>query len=73
MRIFFGMILGAILTIAGAYSYDVLTGRAPDSVASATDDRPMVNWDVVGKNWHAFEANMREMAQRMQDHWSKRS
>jgi hypothetical protein len=73
MRIFLGMILGAILTIAAAYSSDVLTGRIGNSAAAAVDDRPMVNWEVVGRNWHDFEASVREMAQRVQDQWSKRS
>lgn len=73
MRFFLGMIFGALLTIAGAYSYDVLTGRIADSVATASDDRPMVNWDVVSKNWQAIETSVREMAQRVQDQWSKRS
>jgi hypothetical protein len=41
MRLIFGMILGAALTIGGAYISDT---------ASKTADKPMVNWDVVGKN-----------------------
>ena len=47
MRVFLGMIFGAILTIVGAYSYDVVTGKAvnaadtPSSVV--VDERPMVN------------------------------
>ena len=73
MRVFLGMTLGAFLTIAATYSYDVLTGRIGNSVATAVDERPMVNWVVVGKNWHAFESSVRDMAQRVQDQWSKRS
>ena len=42
MRLIFGMILGAALTVGGAYIAD--TGR------SGPDARPMVNWDVVAKN-----------------------
>jgi hypothetical protein len=42
MRLILGMILGAALTIGGAYVYDTAS-KAPDA-------RPMVNWDVVGKN-----------------------
>jgi hypothetical protein len=41
MRLIFGMILGAALTIGGAYISDT---------ASKSGDKPMVNWDVVGKN-----------------------
>ena len=43
MRLIFGMILGAALTIGGAYVSDT-TGK------SGADARPMVNWDVVSKN-----------------------
>ena len=42
MRLIFGMILGAALTIGGAYVYDTAS-KGPDA-------RPMVNWDVVAKN-----------------------
>jgi hypothetical protein len=43
MRVIFGMILGAALTIGGAYVSDT-AGK------SGADTRPMVNWDVVSKN-----------------------
>jgi hypothetical protein len=42
MRLFFGMILGAALTIGGAY--------VSDTAKSGPDARPMVNWDVVARN-----------------------
>lgn len=48
MRLLFGIIIGALLTIGGAYVYDA------NSVASAdasSGERPMVNWDVVGVKW----------------------
>jgi hypothetical protein len=77
MRGILGMIFGAILTVAGAYSYDVVTGKMvtmTDVPAnSATDDRPMVNWDVVAKNWQHLESNLREMATHVQEQWTKRS
>jgi hypothetical protein len=41
MRLFFGIILGAALTIGGAYVADM---------SAAAGVQPMVNWDVVGKN-----------------------
>ncbi len=47
MRTFFGMILGAALTLGGAFVYDSMqTGTRADGAV----ERPMVNWDVVGKN-----------------------
>ncbi len=42
MRLLLGMILGFALTVGGAY--------ISDSAKSGADARPMVNWDVVGKN-----------------------
>jgi hypothetical protein len=64
MRLLFGMILGALLTIGGAYISDTMTaGEAavvnPDrpSVAVA---RTMVNWDVVGENWRGLRLRIGE-------------
>ena len=42
MRLIFGMIFGAALTVGGAYVV-----RHRDQVGP--DARPMVNWDVVGQ------------------------
>ncbi len=50
MRVLFGIILGAVLTVGGAYLYDshnaLNAANAPASV-----QRPMVNWDIVSNNW----------------------
>jgi hypothetical protein len=75
MRLLLGIILGAVMTIAGAYCYDVLTGKAvtPSDTAAVSDNRPMVNWDVVGKNWQSLQTSLRGMADRVQEQWSKRS
>ncbi|MDO9413051.1 MAG: hypothetical protein Q7T81_10810 [Pseudolabrys sp.] len=48
MRLLFGIIIGALLTIGGAYIYD--SGSSANADASAST-RPMVNWDVVGVKW----------------------
>ena len=53
MRLLFGMILGAFLTIGGAYVHDM---RTLDGTGA---ERPMVNWDVVGRNWDTFSARVR--------------
>jgi hypothetical protein len=42
MRLLFGIILGAALTVGVAY--------VSDTAKSGPDARPMVNWDVVAKN-----------------------
>lgn len=59
MRVLFGMILGVMITVGGAYIYDA---RVYDTrlSESATAERPMVNWDVVGKNWTQFTARVRD-------------
>jgi hypothetical protein len=50
MRVLIGIILGAVLTIGGAYLYDSQTGGGAN--ASAATQRPMVNWDVVSTKWN---------------------
>jgi hypothetical protein len=64
VRILIGIILGAILTVAGAYAYDSQTGRAPNglSTTAAGGKAPMVNWDVVSDNWQNFQASVRSKA-----------
>ena len=50
MRLLFGIVLGAVLTVGGAYLYDshqALTAANAPAVAA----RPMVNWDVVEAKW----------------------
>jgi len=52
MRLLFGIILGVALTIGGAY--------ISDSAKSGADARPMVNWDVVGKNVDALTVMIKQ-------------
>ena len=66
MRTFFGMILGAFLTIAGAYLYDSMQTSTVATGPSATAHRTMVNWDVVGENW-------RNLKLRAQTEWNRLS
>ena len=51
MRVLIGIILGAVLTVGGAYLYDShsVSGAA---TSSAGTQRPMVNWDVVSTKWN---------------------
>ena len=61
MRLFLGMILGALLTVLGAYMFDSLaTGPSTTASESATASRTMVNWDVVGKNWQSFKLQLNQ-------------
>jgi len=78
MRIFLGMILGALLTVAAAYVHDSFAGGG--AVASGTTGsghttagQAMVNWDVVGRNWKDLRSSVREMGDRIHDEWVKRA
>jgi hypothetical protein len=59
MRVFVGMIVGALLTVGAAYVHDA--GVVQDSMGSLprTDQRPMVNWDVVAENWYQLSGRLR--------------
>lgn len=63
MRLLLGVILGALLTIGGAYLYDshhaMTAATAQESV-----QRPMVNWDVVATKWD-------HLAQLARAEWNK--
>jgi hypothetical protein len=64
----FGVILGVILTIAGAYAYDSSTGRAANglSTTAAGGNAPLVNWDVVSEDWTVLKTNVRESADNLE-------
>ena len=47
MRLILGIILGAALTVGGAYIWDTAAGAGA---------KPMVNWDVVAKNFDEVSA-----------------
>jgi hypothetical protein len=54
VRVLLGMILGVALTIGGAYVYDTQVTTKPGI------ERPMVNWDVVSRNWSQLTARLRQ-------------
>ena len=58
MRVLFGIILGALLTVGAAYIYD--SHNALEAVnAPASVQRPLVNWDIVGTKWERLTARAR--------------
>jgi hypothetical protein len=61
MRMFFGIILGILLTVGAAYVADSI--RKTDGPEGSAD-RPIVNWDVVERGAKAFSASM-------QDGWTR--
>jgi hypothetical protein len=55
MRTFFGMILGALLLVAGVYVYDSMQTSSVANGQVAQDTRTIVNWDVAASNWNALK------------------
>jgi hypothetical protein len=60
MRFLLGIIVGVVLTIGVAYLSDAsITGPSNASVQSSVEQRPMVNWDVVSRNWQNLSLGVR--------------
>jgi hypothetical protein len=73
MQILLGMILGVLITIGAAFVYDSSTGRATHglTMASADGNAPMVNWDVVGRNWDGVKQRMHDAAVDAEKGWKR--
>ncbi len=66
MRLLFGMVLGAALTIGLAYVHDSM--YAPQSLSApptVSEPRPLVNWDVAGTLAHRLSAAARTQWERL--------
>jgi hypothetical protein len=63
MRLLLGIILGAVLTIGGAFLYDQHNATQATE-ASAVAPRPMVNWDVVSVKWQ-------HLTERARSEWTR--
>jgi len=57
MRLLLGIILGALITVGGAYIYD--SAHSPATTTAAVTQRPLVNWDVVASKWNGLTARAR--------------
>ena len=66
MRVFLGMILGALLLVAGIYIYDSQSTSTVASGQAASANRTIVNWDVAASEWNLLK-------RRAQDDWIKLS
>jgi hypothetical protein len=64
MKLLLGIILGAILTVGGAYLYDSHQAVAAGSTPPAAE-RSLVNWDVVAVKWTHLSARAREEWKRL--------
>jgi hypothetical protein len=55
MRVFLGMILGALLLVAGVYVVDSMSTSTVASGQVAQAGRTIVNWDVAATDWQALK------------------
>jgi hypothetical protein len=55
MRVFLGMILGALLLVLGVYAYDSMSTSAVANGQEAQANRTIVNWDVAASDWQALK------------------
>ena len=58
MRFLLGVFVGIGLTVGAAYLYD--SRNTADASSNATAARPMVNWDVVDRNWQRATSRVRQ-------------
>ena len=66
MRVFLGMILGALLLGFGVYTYDSMSTSTVANGEVAQANRTIVKWDVAATDWHALKL-------RAHDDWIKLS
>jgi hypothetical protein len=59
MRLLLGIILGALLTVGGAYIYDSHNALDAVNTPQAAAERPLVNWDIVSVKWEHLTARAR--------------
>jgi hypothetical protein len=57
MRVFLGMILGALLLVFGVYTYDSMQTSTVANGEVAPSNRTIVNWDVASADWHALKTH----------------
>jgi hypothetical protein len=55
MQTFLGMILGALLLVAGVYIYDSMSTSSVANGQVAQVNRTIVNWDVASNDWNAVK------------------
>ena len=60
MRVFLGMILGALLLVASVYLYDSMQTPSVANGQVAQTGRTIVNWDVAAADWHAVKTRVHQ-------------
>jgi len=56
MRVFLGMIMGALFLIVGVYAYDSMQTSTVANGEVAQAHRTIVNWDVAATDWSALKS-----------------
>lgn len=56
MRMFLGMILGALFLTLGVYMHDSMSTSSVANGQVAQESRTIVNWDVASSEWSALKA-----------------
>jgi hypothetical protein len=66
MRFLLGIVVGVFLTVGAAYLSDASTTQISASgTQSSVEHRPMVNWDVVSRNWQSLSSGVRQTWDRL--------
>ncbi len=60
MRVFLGMILGALLLTVGVYIHDSMGTSTVANGETAQSSRTLVNWDVASVDWDAVKTRAHE-------------
>ena len=60
MRVFLGMILGALLLVMGVYMHDSMLTSTVANGQVAQTNRTIVNWDVAATDWNALKVRAHE-------------
>jgi hypothetical protein len=60
MQVILGMILGAVLLVAGVYISDSQATSTVANGQNAATNRTLVNWDVVSTDWHVLKTRAHE-------------
>jgi hypothetical protein len=63
MRVLFGIIIGVVLTVGGAYVYDSHNALNAAN-APATAQEPLVNWQTVTVKWQ-------HLTERARSEWNR--
>jgi hypothetical protein len=68
MRFFSGLVVGVLLTVAVTYLIDASSGTTTttgSATAQIEQQKPLVNWDVVDKDWQSFTRGVRNTWNRL--------